>query len=478
VAHPETSLEPQMVESLTPFMRQWTAAKNEHPDTLLFFRMGDFYELFYDDAITAARELQITLTARDRERAIPMCGVPYHAAEGYLQRLLRKGFRIAICEQMEDPKLTKKIVRREVTRVLTPGTAFDNNLDQSQNNFLAAFHEDGTTSAMALLDLSTGDFRTAEFTGPSAHNQALDELLKAQPSELLLPANAPAETSPPRSTEPATAVAARTRIDDWVWTRDYAVPLVERKLGVAPSKASAFSRPSSRRHRRGSHPPLRPNHPETRRIHLDSLRFTERSTELQLDPVTVRNLELVEPLNLRSGRALDPLSHPRQQPNPHGQAPPARHHPPPPLRRRSHQRPLRSRSRSPGDLVRREELRKAFNGIQDLERLLARLSLDSAGPRELAALAASLAKLPALHRALTSLHSPTLEQPHHQPRHHSPTSPPSSTNTLIADPPLTLADGGVIAHGVYPELDDLRAISRPAANPSPPSKSASAPAPA
>ena len=135
-------------------MRQWTLAKNEHPDTLLFFRMGDFYELFYDDAITAARELQITLTARDRERAIPMCGVPYHAAEGYLQRLLRKGFRIAICEQMEDPKLTKKIVRREVTRVLTPGTAFDNNLDQSQNNFLAAFHEDGATSALALLDLS------------------------------------------------------------------------------------------------------------------------------------------------------------------------------------------------------------------------------------------------------------------------------------------------------------------------------------
>jgi len=163
-------------------MRQWTVAKQEHPDTLLFFRMGDFYELFYDDAIIAARELQITLTARDRERAIPMCGVPYHAAEGYLQRLLRKGFRIAICEQMEDPKLTKKIVRREVTRVLTPGTAIDNSLSQEQNNFLAALHEDGATAAIALLDLSTGDFRTAEFSGPSAHQHALDELLKAKPS--------------------------------------------------------------------------------------------------------------------------------------------------------------------------------------------------------------------------------------------------------------------------------------------------------
>ena len=126
---------------LTPFMRQWTAAKRENPDALLFFRMGDFYELFYDDAVTVSRELQLTLTARDRERTQPMCGVPYHAVEGYLSRLLRMGYRIALCDQMEDPKLTKKIVRREVTRVLSPGTALDPALSQDQNNFLAAWHE-------------------------------------------------------------------------------------------------------------------------------------------------------------------------------------------------------------------------------------------------------------------------------------------------------------------------------------------------
>ena len=122
-------------------MRQWTAAKRENPDALLFFRMGDFYELFYDDAAVASRELQLTLTARDRERQEPMCGVPYHAVEQYLTRLLRKGYRIAICDQMEDPKLTKKIVRREVTRVLSPGTALDAGLGQEQNNFLAALFE-------------------------------------------------------------------------------------------------------------------------------------------------------------------------------------------------------------------------------------------------------------------------------------------------------------------------------------------------
>src|SRR5580692_1383705 len=125
----------------TPFMRQWAAAKRQNPDALLFFRMGDFYELFYDDAAVASRELQLTLTARDKERHVPMCGVPYHAVEQYLARLLRKGYRIALCDQMEDPKLTKKIVRREVTRVLTPGTALDAGLGQEQNNFLAALYE-------------------------------------------------------------------------------------------------------------------------------------------------------------------------------------------------------------------------------------------------------------------------------------------------------------------------------------------------
>ena len=124
----------------TPLMRQYWAAKRQNPDALLFFRMGDFYELFFEDAQVAARELQITLTARDKERSVPMCGVPYHAADNYLSRLLRKGYRVAICEQMEDPKLTKKIVRREVTRVLTPGTAIDPSLASERNNYLAALH--------------------------------------------------------------------------------------------------------------------------------------------------------------------------------------------------------------------------------------------------------------------------------------------------------------------------------------------------
>src|SRR6266571_1464817 len=128
-----------MTEPSTPLMRQYTAIKREHPTALLFFRLGDFYELFFDDAVLASKELQITLTSRNKEKgiAVPMCGVPYHAAEGYISKLIRKGFKVAICDQMESTKLAKKLVRREVTRVVTPGTAADSSLSSEENNFLA-----------------------------------------------------------------------------------------------------------------------------------------------------------------------------------------------------------------------------------------------------------------------------------------------------------------------------------------------------
>src|SRR5436305_1270286 len=159
-----------MTEATTPLMRQYTTIKKEHPHALLFFRLGDFYELFFDDAVVASKELQITLTSRNKEKGIsvPMCGVPYHAAEGYIGKLIRKGFKVAICEQMEDPRLAKKLVRREVTRVVTPGTAADSTLASEDNNFLAAIHSDQERSGFAALDLSTGEFRATEFHGPDA----------------------------------------------------------------------------------------------------------------------------------------------------------------------------------------------------------------------------------------------------------------------------------------------------------------------
>jgi DNA mismatch repair protein MutS len=448
---------------LTPFMRQWTAAKRENPDALLFFRMGDFYELFYDDAVTVSRELQLTLTARDRERSQPMCGVPYHAVESYLTRLLRKGYRIAICDQMEDPKLTKKIVRREVTRVLTPGTALDNALDQAQNNFLAALFETGSAKepvcAVALLDVSTGEFRTAEFTGPTARQQAVDEIVKAGPSEVLLPASAELPAQLERGPKNVSdRITARTRLEDWVWTRDFAIPLVERQLnvrtldgyGLDTHPAAAIAAGAVLHYVRSTQ--------KIEALHIDSLKFQEHSTCLELDQVTVRNLELVEPLFVgQDSRAT--LFHTLDA----CQTPMGKR-----LLRATILRPLADAealearyeavAEAHGDLLKREEIRRAFHGVLDLERLLARLSLDSAGPRDVRAIAASLNKLPGLKIALDAMQASqwralaarldTLED-----------VTALIETTLVAEPPLTFVDGGAIAAGVDHELDELRTIS-------------------
>jgi DNA mismatch repair protein MutS len=468
-------------------MRQWTAAKRENPDALLFFRMGDFYELFYDDAVVVSRELQLTLTARDRERNQPMCGVPYHAVDGYLTRLLRKGYRIAICDQMEDPKLTKKIVRREVTRVLTPGTALDNALGQEQNNFLAALFEtggapgkipstakphsdleplaahlksrsskgngvpDGAICAVALLDVSTGEFRTAEYQGANALQLASDAILMAGASEVLVASSA----EMPAALE---CIPARTRVEDWVWTRDFAVPLVERQLGVRSLEGFGLVGHEAAAIAAGAVLHYVRTTQKNEALHVDSLRFEEHSTALELDQVTVRNLELVEPLFVgQDSRAT--LFHTLDE----CQTPMGKR-----LLRATILRPLMDATalearyeavgEAHGDLLRREEIRRAFNGILDLERLLARLSLDSAGPRDVRGLAASLRKLPALKSALDAMKTAqwlnvaarldTLED-----------VTGLIERTLVEEPPLTLTDGGAIAAGVDAELDELRTIS-------------------
>ena len=436
-------------------MRQWAAAKQQNPDALLFFRMGDFYELFYDDATVASRELQLTLTARDKERNVPMCGVPYHALDQYLTRLLRKGDRIALCDQMEDPKLTKKLVRREVTRVLTPGTTIDSALQQEQNNYLAAFYESGkdqnTLCAIALLDVSTGEFRTSEFRGDNAQVQAIDELLLAAPSELLFASSA---ELPSRLEQ----IQTRTRVDDWVWTRQFAVPLVERQLNVRSLEGFGLDGHEDAAIAAGSILHYVRTTQKNEALHIDSLKFEEHSTALELDQVTVRNLELVEPLFAGQDdrttlfRTLDCCL------TPMGKR----------LLRATILRPLNNAiqiearfeavAEAHRDLLRREENRRAFGGILDMERLLARISLDSAGPRDIRALAASLARLPGLKTTLGNLIAPLW----HDISTRLDTLGDLTANivrTLVAEPPLTLADGGVIASGVDPELDELRSVS-------------------
>ncbi len=184
-ARAKSALASADVSGQTPVMRQYFAAKAAHPDCLMFCRIGDFYELFYEDAIVASRELQLTLTARDKMKQQPMCGVPYHSAGTYIQRLLRLGYRVALCEQMEDPKSVKGIVRREVTRVLTPGTALDVTLAASESQWLASVAAVANCVGVAAIDLSTGEFLATEFAGATAWALALDELARLRPAEVI-----------------------------------------------------------------------------------------------------------------------------------------------------------------------------------------------------------------------------------------------------------------------------------------------------
>ncbi|MBS1814292.1 MAG: DNA mismatch repair protein MutS [Acidobacteria bacterium] len=444
----------------SPMMQQFNAAKQAHPDCVLFFRMGDFYELFFDDAIVVARELQLTLTARDKERAIPMCGVPYHAAEAYLQRLLRKGFRIAVCEQMEDPKLTKTIVRREVTRVLTPGTALDSSLAPSENTYLAslAVGANGSIAGVALLDLSTGEFRATEFHGDRAVREALDELQRTHPREIVLAANLSLD-GVSEDEDPLPVHATRTPVDDWVFTTEYAVPLLLQHFrahsldgfGLGHHAWAATAAGSLLHYLRATH------HKDLE--HLDTVGYYERTTCLELDAVSVRNLELVEPLFSGESNQTTLLYTLDACKTPMGKR----------LLRSTLLRPaidlaqitarLDAVEEAHASLPKRETLRRALDGVLDMERLLSRVALDSAGPRDVVSLCRTLTALPDVIAAAKEFSAGRWSALTHQfDDLHELCA--QIGRTIVDDPPLRLGEGDAICAGVDAEMDELRTLSR------------------
>jgi DNA mismatch repair protein MutS len=489
----------------TPAMRQYFAAKEAHPDCLMFCRIGDFYELFYEDAIVASRELQLTLTARDREKKQPMCGVPYHAAEQYIQRLLRKGYRVALCEQMEDPKLTRKVVRREVTRVLTPGTVVDSGLGPEQSNWLASISVRGSGATgcvgLALLDLSTGEFRATEFSGATAWAQLVDEVGRVRPVELLCaegglvePAAGKQSTlreaggreaeASPFSAGPFEGVRTRTVLEDWVFTAEYAVPLLRKHFSVHSLDGMGLAGHEAAATAAGAVVHYLQKTMQGGLEHIDVIRFYEQAGCLVLDAVSVRNLELTEPLF--SGESiqttlfytLDACCTPMGKRLLRATL----------LRPASELNEIEARLEAVGeaaaDLPRREGLRRAMDGLLDLERLLGRVALDSAGPREVKALGASLACLPRLRDAAGLFKAKRWRELSGAGEAPTPFSTGSLEQTdrvstgfstafdimedlhemiasiVVDEPPLTFTDGGVIRPGVDAELDELRELGR------------------
>jgi len=447
-----------MTEPSTPLMRQYAAIKKEHPNTLLFFRLGDFYELFFEDAVVASRELQIQLTSRNKEKgvAVPMCGVPYHSAENYLLKLIRKGFRVAICEQMEDPRLAKKLVRREVTRVMTPGTVADSMLGSEENNFLAAVATMDDRAGFAALDLSTGDFRATEFHGGDAARRVWEELQQLRPRELLFASSLPLFDT--KKDRPETGFT-ETPLDDWVFAPDYAIPLVENHFGVLSLEGFGLAnRPAAATAAGAVLHYVRSTQRGTL-AHVDRIGFYERQDCLVLDAVTVRNLELVEPLFANSGDEVTLFRSMDATLTPMGKR----------LLRSWMLRPVIDRAvigqrldaveAQVNAMVAREELRRALDGILDIERLLSRVTLETASPRDLLALSASLARISKVRDGLAGFQAERLRSlaaslddlPELRQR---------VDRTIVPEPPLTFADGGVIAAGVDVTLDELRDLSR------------------
>ena len=449
-----------MTEPSTPLMRQYAAIKKEHPSALLFFRLGDFYELFFDDAILAARELQITLTSRNKEKgiAVPMCGVPYHAAENYISKLIRKGFKVAVCEQTEDPRLAKKLVRREVTRVVTPGTAADSSLNSEENNFLAAVTQTSDQAGFAALDLSTGEFRATEFQGPEAARRIQEELQQLRPKEVLYGSSAPLFDR--KSTDNRLgATHAETPLEDWVFSPDHAIPLLENHFGVLSLEGFGLAGKPAAASAAGAILYYVRSTQRGNLNHVDRIGFYERQNCLVLDAVTVRNLELIEPLfsgtdvGVTLSRSIDVTVTPMGK------------------------RLLRSWILRPSidkaeinarldaveaqvkDTIAREELRRVLDGILDLERLLSRVTLETANPRDVLALAASLAKLPALRNSLAHFAAERLKTLHASVDELSDLRQKIDT-TIVPEPPISLSEGGVIRSGVHGELDELRDLSR------------------
>ncbi|HZT28527.1 MAG TPA: DNA mismatch repair protein MutS [Bryobacteraceae bacterium] len=434
-------------DASTPLMRQYNAVKQQVPNTLLLFRLGDFYELFFEDAVTAARELEITLTSRNKEKgaAIPMCGVPYHAAEGYIARLIQKGYRVAVCDQMEDPRFAKKLVKREVTRIITPGTATEANLLRShENNFLAAVARTGNRAGLAHVDVSTGEFRVTEME-PGEIPGAIEQLGSR---EVLFPADRPllaADEKGPRF--------LRTELEDWIFSPDYAERTLREHFrlltldgcGLANRPAAVCAAGAILHYVR-----------ETQRAaleHLERPTYYDRANSMVLDAVTVRNLELVEPIFAGEGATLVGVLD-QTLTGMGGRL----------LRQRllapSMNRPeIEARLDAAGELVQqtilRAEVRKHLGGILDLERLLAKLTIGSAGPREVLALGRSLEKIGPLRGLIEAAQACRLRDLHAR-LDAVPEVRDRILQAIADEPPVNLADGGAIRAGYHPELDELR----------------------
>jgi DNA mismatch repair protein MutS len=433
------------MQKLTPMMQQYLLTKERHPDAILFFRLGDFYEMFFDDALVASRALDLTLTSRDKDAddPVPMCGIPHHAANNYIARLLERGHRVAICDQVEDPKLAKGIVRREVTRVVTPGTVLEDDvLDARQASFLMAVCPVTPAIGVSFVDVTTGEFRMAVLPGPAA---LVDEIARITPRELLLP----------RGTDPEWLAELRARFG-----RVSIQHVDERSFDPRATESAIEARFGGTAAYDAKHAPgLRAAGAVLAYIdstqlgatpHITRLVPYEPSATMALDEATQTNLELTETLRgERQGSLLSVLDETETAMG----------------ARRLRQyllyplldvAAIRTRQAAVAVLYEeslpRAELRSELRQIHDLERLTGRASTGVATPRDLYALRRSLERLPTIRSLIARLDAPLVADLAGCIADFSALAG-EIARTLIDEPPASTKDGGYIRRGCSGELD-------------------------
>ena len=458
-------------------MRQYLEAKRQHRDAIVFFRMGDFYEMFYEDALTAARALDLTLTSRSKDaggNGIPMCGVPYHAADGYLARLVRKGFRVAICEQVEDPKTAKGLVKREVVRVVSPGTLTDSAyLDAREPSFLMAIvpgrgHgtrqlDDGRTVlspgrddvvGAALVDLSTGEFSATEYRGVPGLQALADEISVLRPREIIVPVDSPIIDALPEVVRLSLPI---TRVDAAAFVPETASRTLLRQLNAHSLEGFGLDgHPAATQAAGGLAHYLR----ETQKADLTHVRavvYRTGADSLIVDPVTLKHLEVVAG---SEGRVQGSLLHEidRTATAMGGRLLRAWL-----LRPLLTLEPIRDRLDAVEELAfrtpERGRLREALSAVHDLERLVARASLGTAGPRDLVALRDSCAAIPRVRAELAGLQAP-LVQSLLAGLDDLADLRERIRETLLDEPSALARDGGFTRDGFDAALDELRLVSR------------------
>ncbi|MGE5544436.1 MAG: DNA mismatch repair protein MutS [Bacillota bacterium] len=443
------------MSGFTPMIEQYRSIKKEYADCILFFRLGDFYEMFFEDAETASRELDIVLTAREGgQRKIPMCGVPYHAANNYIKRLLDRGYRVAICDQVEDPRQAKGIVQREVTRVITPGTALDDSWLTEDNNFLAALVVNAESAGLAYLDLLTGDFGACQLTGARVSAGVLDEMARIKPAECLVPMWSSQEVQGILGDElPGTMV---TEIDPMHFTLERAYPRLEKYFGQRSEIMQQLKEKPEASSAAGA---LLGFVEETQKVAMNQLRrinIYRISDYLGLDKTSRRNLELTN--NLRDGKSDGTLLAILDR-----------------TCTAMGRRKLRAWLEQPlldSELINerleaveelllkrgyREDLQSVLQRLRDMERIAGKIGAGVVNPRELLALKVSLEEIPGLKRMGTENQSPLLCRLFNLNELQSARE--LIGNAIDETAPVNLRDGGIIRSGYNQQVDELRQIA-------------------